>query len=1475
MTSYFNTHYGDLQPGHVAKSSDIMLIQQNIEDAFKNAINDLTEGQSWIIGNGVAYDDEAFLLTPEKKRAGRYIDQMVLAENNDADILSIREVDYRQPIKMSRSSLYSVIVKLQNKSEDNVNVCFELHNEEGDLIPSMKRILTLPRHTNTPEEFEIIFDLQHYPTAHNLEPEDLENDSNEYVQKSISQDSAAEGHDFGTEQTPASSTAGATTIYLYVQALNKSKEKAFDINKKESSGYRWNDEDPTFGIVINKNSTYGQLLEENVGSGYVQSSKKGDLYFKEVFANAPVYRCKMGEAVINGEKVVLSDTHVVVGATVDSGNLNLDTTGKILSYVYMDTLGRLQCVNSAPFIGSEPAIYPEVTDHHLHIANIITFFDGSRDPIIEQSDDTQVTRPRSHHERLRRIEKKLGYIGDISIPPRFKYTLTGEDWIDTTPEVDLYEGSANAVAARSIDSLNGEEYVPTIDVNGNFIIKLNKSESFSIPITLKEETSGIVDKTDKEKTIIKTAQTSSYIDKLQTDDTARAQVFAEMKNVSNDIKEGTLSLENQDSGIIVATTDKEAKVTEFNPWDDTKENRPAKADIKPTTRSYDVVSGKNGSNDWDSEFPAMTLYLDKTYNMKKLQIPIYKFKNCTGVKFIIWERQSSNNKTNTVWFKKKIWTSDEFSLKDAKEKQGYLYKEDGFILDFGKKGKEFPKGQYVIVCFPVVKSGTGTVYVDTYKPEKSKDFCIRYHGAANGSHFLLKTRYQEIWYNSAKAQAEEVKYSKTGSVTSGVVSFTNKEPIKTIKPLINVTNPKNTSTTIYVDVGGGWVKVEPDKETSVVGSGAGSSFKWKIEFKSNEKDTPIIKYDKEKKYAIKFEITRAEPQTANAAAVKNLDKNLCFTSKVFDANEILREYIGDMNFALQESKFSNFEFARIWGTDTKDNKMLIDISASDRVEAVKLANGTDNLTRNGQQVYYPVYSLHYVDLTLDDIPNVSVDYSNYDTNLENDEHNLRLKLDTENSYNDDDIDILGYNQFKLTNSEYNKDLGDGESGLGIDLTKINPSQDNQIIAKAKLDNHIDLSKYGGIKIGLTLNGTNEGSISGLAFYISSQYESEAPSNVDNSEIAAIPDVLPDLNVSQEDTINTYANQIVYREVSYNGTSLKVYYKSVWNSSTGAWEWNRLYDVKSCNIYKIIDRSEKTNTLSIKAENNGKKVYYELEIDPNDINLQYAKEFGLMILNDEGYSRTNVDSIILSDFKAIKEDYYAAFDASNGTDVFVKRESRSPIVCHPSGSLEIPKSNSATEKWKETIPKTSSIKITHQQVLSEGEYLCFFNMTSKSTEKFNHIGIQLAADTIITKYMLELHLIKKDKNDNRTVIEKIRIPTLNYIYYSTVSNNKINLSQIFKKIKTTEKFDEIGIYATSKFVKYAKKIKTKTKAKETDPEVSIGDSITLYIGKIVLYKATSIPILYPKMRMKIYLDEVEEIKRSLVGIRKLGVVIQYK
>ena len=141
--------------------------------------------------------------------------------------------------------------------------------------------------------------------------------------------------------------------------------------------------------------------------------------------------------------------------------------------------------------------------------------------------------------------------------------------------------------------------------------------------------------------------------------------------------------------------------------------------------------------------------------------------------------------------------------------------------------------------------------------------------------------------------------------------------------------------------------------------------------------------------------------------------------------------------------------------------------------------------------------------------------------------------------------------------------------------------------------------------------------------------------------------------------------------------------------------------------------------------------------------------------------------------------------------------------------------------------------------------------------------------LIQSFHIFAHLLAKVEK----VIDTIRLPTSNYMYYPTNSAKTINLIQVFKKLETSERFDKIALVTTSKFIEYAKKLKTVNSTEQNGCDGN--KSISLFIGKITLYQARTLPLFHQKMRMKFYFDKTTEEKQDKISIRKVGVVANYK
>lgn len=182
MPSYYNRVIGRLRPGAIADADDINMIQTNVSDALRAVINDHHQNDAFILGE----DENAFLLSPAPKRSGRYIDTMNLVDKDREKWLSIRRYGYRQKIKKSKTSLYSIIAKFRNTSKKPVTVWCELRDSTDFLLK--RTSFELPANTLA-SEFEIVFDETFCSTAPGLSHKEIEPFDTKYMAPPKNQES--------------------------------------------------------------------------------------------------------------------------------------------------------------------------------------------------------------------------------------------------------------------------------------------------------------------------------------------------------------------------------------------------------------------------------------------------------------------------------------------------------------------------------------------------------------------------------------------------------------------------------------------------------------------------------------------------------------------------------------------------------------------------------------------------------------------------------------------------------------------------------------------------------------------------------------------------------------------------------------------------------------------------------------------------------------------------------------------------------------------------------------------------------------------------------------------------------------------------------------------------------------------------------------------------------------------------------------
>lgn len=1401
--SYYQKHDGSLFPGQIALSDDIHHIQQNIDDAIRNVVKDQYHDSSFILGSR----ENDFLISPAPKRYGRYIDAQNVIDVADEIWLDIDTYGYKQAILTTKTSVYSFIVRLKNDYSKPQDVTFELWSDEGKI---KQQTITMAAHTLN-AEYEVVFDLRHFSTQHGNSPDDLDDFHlafNPNAENKV-------GIDYQNSQNPNNQSLGATSLYLVVKAIHKATE-IIESNENEEEIT-----DTTFMICADAQGQYGQRLAKTADDGKNYESMQYDLCFKEVYSNAPTYLCTGGEAVINGVPVTCNDTHVTVDGASSAGNTK--------SYISMDVFGQLTSHTSDAYWGTEPDTpIKDFPAGDLIIAIIYTYNGDVKQPKIIQDDNfienlfaeneedgeqeySIIVRQRSHHERLRRLEKELAYQRDIAMPSRLKYNLTGEDVVDNESKSDdgsmivsslnTNEDLVNPASISLTDAqkaVDWSKYYVSTDQYGNFVVKSIDAETEQIPITLKE-TATLEGKTD-----IKLAQTIVSSENVEID---RDKGIAKLAQHS---VETTNEEDTEESVYRVGLNAQEAQETEFNPWDDSAGNRPETKDIKPTERIFTTKKGVNGVNVRSSEYPAMTLYLDKSITLKELIIPVVKFKNVDSVKFHIWKRQGPNNKTNTVWLEKLVYSSESFSLQNAKTKDGYQILDEPFkIAPTG--GLKLDQHQYVILVQIFPKSGDGSVYVETYTPKDSTDFLIRYHGSADCSHFRLKDRYREVWYTSATSTKKATvkayvnNYYTEGTIESGEVIWENSEPIVSVTPIINATTPTGCSIELQANVGNGWKTLTNNQATNI--TGGTSSFRWRAILKGTTTATPEIKYDEKSKYAIFFSVTKDKPNIKGLDAANEISNKNVLTTKTFYPGDILRKYIGDPNLNTC-NKFSNYEWLRIYASETGIAKATIDILGSDK--RIKFNNNSENKSDAIAEIVdnvgcspaddeYDLFTYYYADLTLDDFTRDSVDYSNYDANIEYDEHNLRFKIDTDKAYNDDDVALFTIQDASIDDDvkDVNESLEDSSNStdensiigydsnqnyLTVTFNPYNPGDndkydENTFIWKKTLPGNatIDLTNYSALKIGYNFteaNTTNvESSLDGLALYVSSAIEEVPPSYNNSNTEDAIKQALNKSQVEEyeqispetltTDELESYKDKVLKVVRTINNITYTEFYYYL-PDEDGIWRRHQYHNAQSFVIYKLNEfKSDKATSESGKNKNN-----LIISIDKENDNFKYIKEIGLITLDN--LNVTNKSKLQFIDIKGVVQGYNVIYSAEKALTSGVNNAN----IVNP-------------KLYQDPTGQISSITRIYYNRLStiSGTQIGYINNGSITTDA-NNFGIQFVSDTYIPKDSLFVNLCAEP--DGKSPIFTLNMPTLNHVFY----DKNLDLANLLDTTSETDKIYQI-------------------------------------------------------------------------------------
>ena len=450
-------------------------------------------------------------------------------------------------------------------------------------------------------------------------------------------------------------------------------------------------------------------------------------------------------------------------------------------------------------------------------------------------------------------------------------------------------------------------------------------------------------------------------------------------NVSVDTKNGIIQIAKQDN--------KKGKYVKNKALVNNKTSKPY---YKSEIVEYTINNNKESLK---SEFPVLHLHFTRDTHIKSITPYVRKFKNIKNFGILLFQNdQILNQKNKKRKLVEKSFNKDAVYPNIFKGSKNITEKADknGIVtLDSYKTFKTditLKAGTYSLVIFAKIKdnSSEGKIYLrefDTYGNLEEYGMSAKSTGSSNLS--LLKMHTNNLTSRSWNVVFEQKPdiYFEQGTVTSA--SKVLDAEIQSCRPYFKNNLITPTSACDYklqVSNNGGitWENAEHGK--TIKFKSLNNIFKWRLIFTGDKKHTPRLVYNKKLQYAIKFSIKEKN------MFVEYEDFGRCYQTPLFNANSITRGLL-DQNLGYINNRFSEWEFARIFMEDDSD-ETKIDICFSYNDDDYK--TGVSTYVDNWDSRTF--FSQIFTDLKLSDFNTTSVDYDNYDGNVEFDEHNYPFKV---------------------------------------------------------------------------------------------------------------------------------------------------------------------------------------------------------------------------------------------------------------------------------------------------------------------------------------------------------------------------------------------------------------------------------------------------------------------------------------------------
>lgn len=212
------------------------------------------------------------------------------------------------------------------------------------------------------------------------------------------------------------------------------------------------------------------------------------------------------------------------------------------------------------------------------------------------------------------------------------------------------------------------------------------------------------------------------------------------------------------------------------------------------------------------------------------------------------------------------------------------------------------------------------------------------------------------------------------------------KPINTGLPITacniskNLIIPEGCDADLYVtNDGANYIKANANNKT-IKFTGDNNTFRWKLVLYATTSQSPKLKFDPNRQYAISFTLSQSIDY------VEYEDYHRCYETPLINANAVTRTFTSSPSL----NSFSQWEFARIYMED-EDLQSKIDICIGYDYDDID----TNVTTPKAEWSKGIFFSTIFANLSLEDFSRKSVDYSNYDGDVEYDEYNYPFHMDSE------------------------------------------------------------------------------------------------------------------------------------------------------------------------------------------------------------------------------------------------------------------------------------------------------------------------------------------------------------------------------------------------------------------------------------------------------------------------------------------------